>query len=269
MPSSVVPPEPALQGRDASAVASGASVDRHGVEIPTAAATRVRLVGSSFLRARPMVVAPAALAQLALLATAGPEAPGGMLGLFAAGAEAPLGQRIALLCALGPTLAFFVVEAVIVRRRLVTERWLFTSLALTAAALLVGALVSGASASPLLPLLLAPLVIAFAAFGRRRATLVLLLAVLAAVLALAALPRGVPWPAFAEPQLGWMRVVSLAATAVLAWTGVAGLTAAHGGRSSRSSACAARASRRRRRACARPSSSGRASPTRSRTRSPR
>ncbi|MFO0749620.1 MAG: HAMP domain-containing sensor histidine kinase [Myxococcota bacterium] len=193
---------------------AAASVVRRGVGIPTSprpAEARVALVGAAFLRARPLIVAPIALAQVLLLGAAAVEAP----------------QRATLALALGATLLFFVVEAVVVRRRPVTRAWLFVSLAITAAALSVGALLSGGVASPVLPILLAPLVIALAAFGRRPGTLLLLLGVALAVALLAALPRDWPWPPPAEPWLGWMRVATFVGAAALAWTGVAGLTDAY------------------------------------------
>jgi len=175
------------------------------------AEVRVALVGAAFLRARPLIVAPVALAQALLLQAA----------------DVGATQRATLVTSLGALLMFFVVEAVVVRRRPVTRRWLFVSLAITAAGLAAGALLSGGAASPVLPILLAPLVIAFAAFGRRPGTLLLLVGVALAVAALAALPRDWPWPPPAEPWLGWMRVATFVGAAALAWTGVAGLTDAY------------------------------------------
>ena len=133
-------------------------------------------VGARFLRRRPWIVAPAAAVNVALVIASG----------------APAAQRLALAVAIGLALALFIAEAVWCRRRTVGPRWLASSLAATALALGAGCALSGGLASPLVPLVLAPIVVTFAAFGRGRAT-VLMLALAGLLLAVLALvPAGTP-----------------------------------------------------------------------------
>lgn len=168
-------------------------------------------VGRAFVRARPRIVAPVALAQMVLLATS----------------DAPTVQRVVLGAAVALFVVVFVAEARMAATLPVTRRWLGWSLGLTTAGLGLGALLSGGLASPLLPLVLAPIVVAFAAFGRRRETLALSLAVVGLTLILALLPRAWPFAPIAEPSAGWMRLAAFAGTTALAWVGVAALTDAH------------------------------------------
>jgi signal transduction histidine kinase len=176
-------------------------------------ALRVRVVGTAFLSWRPRIVLPVVVAQAAL----------------SAGAAIPSAQRVALAAAMLTTLALFALEARLVRARLVTERWLLASLATTALLITLGLVLSGGIASPLLVLTLAPLVVAFAAFGRRRATAWLLGSSLAAV-GLVALLSGaglLPWGPLPSPEADWMRLVAFAGTLALAWTGVGRLADAY------------------------------------------
>src|SRR5689334_23126877 len=120
---------------------------RTSVEPPTASGARaegvraaqVRAVGAGFLRARPLVVAPVA-------------------------------QRVALTVAIASLVLFFVVERAVLARRDIGADWLLRSLGLTTVGLAGGAALSGGVESPLLPLLLAPVVVSFAAFGRKPRT---------------------------------------------------------------------------------------------------
>lgn len=174
---------------------------------------QLRAVGTAFLRARPFIVAPVALGQGAILATA----------------DVPSAQRLALGVAIAAMLALFTVEAVLVRRRLVNPRWLFGSLALTAAGIALGILLSGGVSSPLLVLIMAPLVVAFAAFGRRPRAAWLLVGVLLAVVGvgLCEVAGVLPWTGLPEPAVGAMRLVAFAGAVALAWTGVARLAGAY------------------------------------------
>lgn len=176
-------------------------------------AARVRVVGTAFLRWRPLIVAPVIAGQAVLLATT----------------NVPIAQRLSLTVAMALLLGLFVVEALRVRSRIVTEAWLFVSLAVTALGITAAMVVSGGTASPLLVIVLAPLVIAFAAFGRRPKTLLLLAAVVVVVVAIAivgAFDR-LPWPPLPEATLGWMRLLAFVGTVALAWTGVARLADAY------------------------------------------
>src|SRR4051812_10161411 len=153
---------------------TAASGSRRSVGAPTRfeeiRIAQIRSVGTAFLRARPVVVAPVAISNGALLAASG----------------AAMDQRIALGAGLGTALALFIVERLLLRRRIVSPRWLATSLALTSIVLAAGCALSGAIASPLVPLLVAPAVVTAAAFGRSATTLASLALSLALAIALAA-----------------------------------------------------------------------------------
>jgi signal transduction histidine kinase len=123
-------------------------------------------------------------------------------------------------------LGFFSWEAWRARTRDFPEAWLFRSLLLTSAGITVGCAVTGALASPVLPLLFAPVLTTFAAFGRgRESTWALVWTVLLAVL-LGVLPRGVPFPPLPSPESEWLRLLFLLASLLLLRTGVVGLTEA-------------------------------------------
>ena len=168
-------------------------------------------MGTAFLRARPWVVAPVAAINLVCLLRAG--APAAQLRVLGPGIAALLG--------------FFVYEAVRFRREVVREAQLRRSLVVTAAALLLACAASGGPRSPMVPLLLAPVGVAFAAFGRGRGNTVLLLAVLAGLAGLSLLPAELPFPAIASPQAAVMTVASAGGSLVLLWIGVTGLTTAY------------------------------------------
>ncbi len=119
-------------------------------------ATQVRDVGTVFLLKRPLIVAPGVVA--------------GIVMLIAAGVRGP--QLIALACLLSTMFLLFCVEAWYGRRTLVSERWLLWSLRLTVTALCLACGLSGGLHSPFLPLTFAPVVVAFAAFGRARSAVV-------------------------------------------------------------------------------------------------
>lgn len=111
---------------------------------------RLRAVGTYFLRTRPLVALSGAGANAVLLFSS----------------DAATEARVLVGGSLAVLLSFFALEAIRFRRAEASEQWLFGSLALTAAALGVGCGASGGLASPFLPLLLTPVVVGFAAFGR-------------------------------------------------------------------------------------------------------
>jgi signal transduction histidine kinase len=174
-------------------------------------AGQLRAVGTGFLRARPLVVAPVAIANAALLAASG----------------APIAQRIALGAGFGLALALFSIERWMLRHRVVSERWLAASLALTTLLLASGCALSGALDSPVLPLLVTPAIVATAAFGRARITLASYALTLVAVGALVLLGPHAPWPAVPAPWAHAMTAVAIAGLLALAYAGVAGLIDAH------------------------------------------
>jgi len=170
---------------------------------------QVRSVGAAFLRARPLVVAPVAATNVLALGTS----------------DAPLAQRAALGVAIGTAFVLFCVEAWVLRKKDVTERWLATSLVLTLVALGAGCLLSGGVASPLVPLLLAPIVVGIAAFGRAREAAALVALALAIVGAALVVPA--PFPAIDPDPARWMIASSFGGAALLSLVGVGGLVEAH------------------------------------------
>jgi signal transduction histidine kinase len=169
------------------------------------------LVGRRFLMLRPLIAFV-----------------GAGVNAFCVGAsDAPVPQKLALGIAFGSTVLAFFVEAWWLRRHALGERWLFVSLALTLVALATGSLLSGALASPVLPLLFAPVVVGFAAFGRSRASGALFTVACASLLALAIVGPLSAFPAPIDPWHWRMTLASgITALALLA-VGVIGLVDAH------------------------------------------
>jgi signal transduction histidine kinase len=172
---------------------------------------QIGAVGASFLRLRPWIVAPPAVVAFALVGAS-------------SGRALPLGLvQIGLL-------GFFVYEAVSLARAgrsFVTPRRLAASLLITISGLSLVAALTGGWRSPLLPLLLAPVGVSFAAFGARRASLgvgAYLALHLAAIAASTAID---PWPALPMPGAGVIGLTSVAVAAALLWAGVAALSEAH------------------------------------------
>lgn len=201
-----------IPGSAATRAASSSEDRRDPVGSPTGdAAAPVASVGASFLAARPWIVLPIAVVNAGAMVVWG----------------APTTQRIAMAAAIIVVVLAFFVEASVVRSRVVSERWLARSLGATVLALALGCALSGGLASPLVPLLGAPMAVAFAAFGRRAPTLALLGLITVVALALALLPTSAT---FGPPPVGAARIMALASllgATALAYTGVAGLVSAH------------------------------------------
>jgi signal transduction histidine kinase len=172
-------------------------------------ARRVRLVGTAFLRTRPLIVGPAMAAFAVVLA----------------GSGAPPRQLAALGPAMAALFVLFVAEAAIGRRRLFGAAALARSLVITVCGIALGALLTGAILSPLVPMLFAPVGVAFAAFGRGRGAALVLVALAAAIGALAMLPPAFP-PLAPRPQAMCV-VIAVLAAALLLRVGVASLSDAH------------------------------------------
>ena len=168
-------------------------------------------VGQRFLRLRPK------LATLGALGNA----------VFMAMSSAPSSQKLALGAAFASTVGAFYVEAWWLRRRELSERWLYGSLGATLAVLSVGALLSGGLTSPVLPLLFAPVVVGFAAFGRARPSSRLLGGATLALLLLGALGPLPGFPALPSATLRGMLLVSSLTSLALLAVGVIGLVDAH------------------------------------------
>ena len=172
-------------------------------------ASQVRAVGTAFLRQRPIVTAPLVIGNLALFAAGG----------------APRAQLVVLAIALASMQTMFTIERVIGARRPLAEATLVRSVVVTAIGLGVGCLLSGGLASPVVPLLLAPTGIAFAAFGRSRTSAALLAILIATVAALALVP--LPFPPLGSPHREVALGLALVGGAVLLRLGVAALADAH------------------------------------------
>lgn len=169
------------------------------------------LVGRRFLMLRPVIV----------LVGAGANA------MWMGASTASSRQKLALAIAFGTTVVAFFIEAWSLRRRALGERWLLTSLALTLVALAAGSLLSGGLASPVLPLLFAPVVVGFAAFGRSRASAALFGVTAAALTVTAAVGPLAAFPPIPEPWVWRMTLASALAALVLLAIGVIGLVDAH------------------------------------------
>jgi signal transduction histidine kinase len=174
--------------------------------------TRERLlVGRRFLTLRPKIVAFGVFAN----------------GLLLSRSSAPDAQKGALLAALGLTALAFFVEGAWVRRRGLSERWLFASLTLTLVALSTGAALSGGMSSPVLPLVPTPVVVGFAAFEKSRRSLLLLAVALTALVLVAWLGPSSTFPALPLATASHMLLVSSVLSLLLVWVGVVGLLEAH------------------------------------------
>jgi signal transduction histidine kinase len=171
---------------------------------------QVRVASTRFLRVRPLVVCAGALVNGALLGTS----------------NAPRAQAAAVAGVLAAAIVFFATESFVLRRREVTERWLFCSLLATAAALALAASLTGGVASPLLPILLAPAAVGALAFGRTAAARLVIGASAALIVLVFALPPLAPSvPADRRAAMG---AVSLLVTLALVWLATTGIGEAHG-----------------------------------------
>lgn len=175
------------------------------------ALVQARAAATSFLRMRPLVVVPTALVQCAFIHLSG----------------APDGQARVLFVGLGATACAFVAESFHLARRQVSMRWLRSSLALTLASLAGGCAASGGAESPLLPLLFAPLVTAFAALGRSRYTFALAGSAAALLASFAWLSGRLPFAPLPRPVVGPMALVATAAGLFLSWIAVSAFAAAY------------------------------------------
>jgi signal transduction histidine kinase len=174
-------------------------------------AARLRMVGAAFLRQRPRVVGPAALLILLALARA----------------DVPRPQLLALACGLTVMVGLFALEAWHLRAREVSERRLLTSLLLTTVGISLGCLLTGALGSPLVPLLFAPTVTAFSAFGRGRGGALSLGLLVLLVLLLALFPTGVPFPPLPSATHRFLVLVATLASALLLRLSVSALSEAY------------------------------------------
>lgn len=172
---------------------------------------QLRAVATAFLRRRPWVVAPALLIQSALLASSG----------------APRRQVAVVLTGFTALLTLFGVEAWHGRHALVTERAFLASLGATLAGISLGVVATGGAGSPLIPLLFAPTVVGFAAFGDAPTSRALLAALVVVLAALWVIPAGVPFPPLPTATARAMAPVAALTALALLWVGVSGLSDAY------------------------------------------
>jgi signal transduction histidine kinase len=143
-------------------------------------------------------------------------------------ARVPPQQLAAVTAGFVVFIAFFCYEAWRGRHCLVTAGQLWVSLALTAAGIGLQCRLTGGLASPFLPMLFAPTVVAFAAFGRGPGRLALgWLVVILLVLAFTPMPTGAPLPALPPEAFRVVVFASVACAGVLLWIGVTGLADAY------------------------------------------
>jgi signal transduction histidine kinase len=172
---------------------------------------QIQAVATTFLRRRPLIVGPAALLMLVLLAAAG----------------VPRTQLVALAAVKASLVGFFAWEAWHYRRRAIGYGAFFASLALTIAGLTVACALSGGIRSPIVPLLLAPSTLGLAAFGVRWPGRALLALLVSAGIVLLALP---PSTTFAPPPASVAPIASagiVLVTTLLFTAGIVGLVQAY------------------------------------------
>lgn len=136
-------------------------------------------------------------------------------------------QSRVLAVLLSTTIGAFFLEARWLRCHALSERWLLRSLLLTWLALSVGSALSGGLASPMLPLMFAPVVVGFAAFGRTRQSASLLGLALASLTLIALVCPLLWFPPPPEPWSHAMRWFSAVSALALLAIGVVGLVDAH------------------------------------------
>lgn len=170
-------------------------------------ARELQHVGRRFLMLRPRIVAIGGIVN----------------GLLLSRADVTSTQRITIVGFFGLALAFFFGEAWALGSRSLSARWLVSSLLLTTCAVTLGAMVSGGTASPFLPLLFAPCVVGFAAFGRARESAWLFGATAVAFFVLAVIAPLDGFGPLPAPWSSWMIGVSACVALTLLGAGVIGL----------------------------------------------
>jgi len=171
----------------------------------------IRPVATEFLRLRPWIVAPFLAFAVGTLVVTG----------------APTRQVVGITVAGGGMLSFFLYERWRGARRMFDARALYRSLLVTALGIGVVCTATGGIASPLLPMGFAPCGVALAAFGRSRASTVILLAFTGGSVVLALAAPALAGLAVAEPARRALLAGSVVCAAVLLRIGVSSLSAAH------------------------------------------
>lgn len=168
-------------------------------------------VASSFLRVRPLILLPAAPVLAAAMLSANT-------------------PRVQMACIGGNVLvmlSFFFWEARRQRTKPVTIESFGRSLLWTVAGIASVCGFSGGLRSPFLPILFAPVGIAFAALGRGPSTTRVVVTMLLALCYVACAPLFLPWPQFPALESSVMSFVAVLLTTTLLFFGVTGLSAAY------------------------------------------
>jgi len=173
--------------------------------------SQVRRVGAAFLRIRAALVAPAML----ILASA----------LWFSGE--PRFRTTAIVVCLSVMLAFFVGEALVFRRRDISERYLLGSMLVTQLGIASVAASSGGIASPVVPLMLAPTGVGLAAFGSSSSGRTVLLGLVVSLLASALVAGWLAWPPLASPLREVMTFVASVMCGVLLYVAIGRLSDAY------------------------------------------
>ncbi len=140
---------------------------------------------------------------------------------------APRGQLFAMGAGMSLTSLFFLYEARRARSPMSDARFAL-SLLVTLWALAMAALVSGAIESPMVSVLFAPTLTAFAAWGqRRRESVAVLLSFVLSVALLFALRDHSPFGPLPLAARAWLRALFALVTVALLWASVAGLADAY------------------------------------------
>jgi signal transduction histidine kinase len=171
----------------------------------------LRTVATTFLRRRPLIVAPMFLLFVVTLAVSG----------------GPRAQVAAVAVVASIALTLFSLEAWRGRRHLVSPRGQLASLVATLLGIAVASAATGGTSSPLVLMAFAPTVVGFAAFGRGRRSDGLLVLAVGLYAALALLPPGTPFPPLDSDARRFLIVVCGADALLLLRLGVAALTDAH------------------------------------------
>jgi signal transduction histidine kinase len=171
----------------------------------------VRRAGTEFLRRRAMLVAPAMLILVSALWFSGE----------------PRNRVDAVAACLLTMFAFFVGEAVVLRRRQLSESYLLMSMLVTQGGITLVGIATGGLQSPVVPLLFAPTGVGLAAFGRSGRGRTVLVGLLVSLLALGVGASFPGWPPLGSPLREAMAVAASVLCAVLLYAAIGSLSDAY------------------------------------------
>ncbi len=185
--------------------------DNQAEPFASSRAAQVRAVASAFLRIRPWLIGPVLIPVTLLLWREG----------------APRSQLIAMPALMACMLSIFIWDAVRASKADLSERAFVVAMFVTAVGLTGVCALSGGVRSPLLPILLAPLVTIFAAFGPSRLSVYSALLLLVSLALLAAVAPTAAFPHLPKTISYVLGAGAMLLTTVLLYVSVAGLTGAY------------------------------------------